>query len=132
MKTARLLVVIVGILLPVLFGHSIGDAGRELAGFLFLQGFNALTWGAILLCSLPYRHAASVWFPALSGFAPLGFCHASLNLSSDAQAPIALVFIPIYAVPVVVAGGVAGWFYDRRLTRLASKTPPPIPTLPTD
>lgn len=129
MKIARLSVVIIGILIPILFGHGIGDPGHELAVFLFFGAFNAVTWGSVLMCSLAYRHPASVWFPSLAGFIPLGIAHALLNLNSDAQAAIALVFIPIYAVPLVIIGGVAGWIYDRRLTRRAAASQP-ISTLP--
>ena len=127
MKTARILVVVIGMLLPYLarlpgmlfkgpvwFTSYLGDD----PGALVLLGVcNALCWGSILAASLTYRHARAVWFPAIAGFGFLALFHATLDLSSSSTAAIALIFIPIFSLPLVVAGWLVGLWYDRRLSR---------------
>lgn len=121
MAQARWAVVAVGLVLPYLARLPGGldwlaqyTAGG-LGGALLLSGFNAIAWGAIVAISVAYRHAASVLAPALAGFVPLAWAHASLDLASDAQAAIALVFIPVYALLPIAVGGVVGGVIDRRL-----------------
>ena len=121
MTRARWLVVLVGIALPYLARLPGGvdwlrqytDAGLD--GALLLGGFNAIAWGAVLGISFAYRHAASVLAPAVAGFGALAWAHATLDLASDAQAPIALVFLPVYALLPIAIGGVVGYAIDRRL-----------------
>lgn len=56
--------------------------------------------------SFLYKRPSSVWVPALLGFGFLAFAHYSLDLASDAQAAIALAFIPIYALIPIAIGAV--------------------------
>lgn len=125
MARARWLVVVVGILLPYLARLPDGldwlrqytavDTG--LAAHLFLGGFNAIAWGAILAISFLYRHAVSLLAPCMLGFGFLAGLHATLDLHADAQAAVALVFIPIYALLPIAVGGAIGYVIDRRLRR---------------
>jgi hypothetical protein len=120
---ARWTVVIVGILLPYLVRvprgwHLLSQyLDTSLAGALLLAGCNAIAWGAILLATLAYRHPVSVLAPALAGFGFLAYAHFGLDLASDAQAPIALVFIPIYALLPIAIGAIVGYVIDRILRR---------------
>jgi len=126
MNGARLLVVVTGVALPYMarwpgviikgpewFGQYLqgGMGGMILLGF-----FNALCWGGVLLGSLCYRHPRSVWFPLALGFALPAYGHATVDLSADAQAAVALVFIPIYSLPLVLLGWLLGLWYDRTRT----------------
>lgn len=122
-RRARLAIVLIGILLPYAARLPAGiawlkqytDAG--LNGFLFLSAFNAIAWGAILAISFLYRRSLSMAVPAVLGFGFLAWAHYTLDLNADAQAPVALVFIPIYALLPIAVGGVAGYVLDRRLRR---------------
>lgn len=123
MRAARLAVVIIGIVLPYLARVPGGTTWLRqytsggVGALLLLEGFNAIAWGAILATTFLYRRPSSVIFPALFGFGYLAYMHATLDLGSDAQAGIALIFIPIYALLPVLVGAVIGWFYDRRRRR---------------
>lgn len=119
MRKARLIVMLVGILLPYAarLPHGIGwlaqytDTG--IGAWLFLGAFNAIAWGAIIAVSLLYKRPSSLWAPALLGFGFLAFAHYSLDLAADAQAAVALVFIPIYALVPIAIGAIVGYFMDR-------------------
>ena len=125
MRNARLIVMLAGILLPYAarLPHGIGwlqqYTDMSIGAWLFLGAFNAVAWGAIVAVSLLYKRPSSVWAPALLGFGFLAFAHYSLDLASDAQAAIALVFIPIYALVPIAIGAVIGYFMDRA-TRVPS------------
>lgn len=120
MRLARTWVVLVGIALPYAARLPRGiewlrqyiDAG--LAGFAFLGAFNAIAWGAILAISFGYRRPSSLLAPALCGFGFLAWAHATLDLAADAQAGVALVFIPVYALLPIAIGGVVGYVIDRK------------------
>lgn len=124
MRTARILVVLVGILLPYAaripgtFTHGSGWLtsywGFGPGAVLFLSAFNAICWASILAATFSYRSPRSVWFPPVLGFGLPTFAHANLDLNADAQAAIALVFIPIYALPLVFAGCLLGLWFDRK------------------
>lgn len=119
MGRARWMVVLVGILLPYLarLPHGLEwlqqYTGLGLAGWLFLGALNAIAWGAILLASLLYRRPLSLLVPAVLGFAFLAYAHHGLDLSADAQAGVALVFIPLYALVPIAVGAVIGYVVDR-------------------
>lgn len=114
----------VGILLPYLarlpgvfvFGVDWFTAylGDGIGAVLFLEGLNGVCWGSILGASFTYRHARSVWFPAVLGFAFPAIAHACLDLSSDSTAAVAIVFIPLYSLPLVFLGWLLGLWFDRR------------------
>lgn len=119
MRKARVIVMLVGILLPYAarVPHGIGwltqYTDNGIGAALFLSAFNAIAWGAIILVSLLYKRASSVWAPALLGFGFLAFAHYSLDLAADAQAALGLVFIPIYALVPIAIGAIIGYFMDR-------------------
>lgn len=112
MLRARVLIAFVGVLLPYLARvPGALSAGSDwltsylqsgIWGFLFIGGFNAVAWGTLLALSFLLRKPAPLILPTVLGFAFLAYAHANLDLSSDAQAAVALVFIPIYAVPIIV------------------------------
>ena len=120
MNRARIAIVLFGLVLPYL---SRLPGGREWLGqvtyggwgaFLFMAGCSAVVWGGLLLWSLAYRRAASLWVPVLVGFGYLAWAYGSMNLRSDAQAGLGLLMIPIYSLVPVVGGGLIGLFLDRR------------------
>ena len=126
MRKARIVVVVIGVLLPFVARLPGGPdwMGQYLLGgvglLLFVSGFNAIAWGAILACSLAYRRPASLVLPALFGFAFLAWGHYEVDLRADAQASLALVFLPIYALLPIAIGGALGYLLDRHLRRAAA------------
>ena len=92
-------------------------ANISIGGWLFLGAFNAIAWGAVLALIKHYRHPAPIALPALFGFAFLAWAHSTVDLREDAQAAIALIFIPILALIPIAIGGVLGYFLDQWLQR---------------
>ncbi len=125
MTQARLLVVIIGFLLPYLARLPGGlnwlwpylDGGW--GGFVLLSGFNAIAWLSVLGISFLYQRPVSLLAPTLPGFGLLALGHYMLDLSADAQSPIALVFFPIYALVPILVGGIIGYLIDRYLRKTA-------------
>jgi len=123
MRKVQIIVAVVGILLPYAARLPHGTAWLEqytdsgLGGFLLLGGFNAIAWGAIVAIGRLYKRPESIVVPALFGFGFLAWAHSSLDLAADAQAAIALVFIPIYALLPIAVGGAIGYGVDRHLRR---------------
>ncbi|MEB2185436.1 hypothetical protein VDS18_05890 [Xanthomonas campestris pv. campestris] len=121
MRTARLLVVLVGVLLPYAARLPAGMSWlrqyseTSLGGWLFFGAFNAIAWGALLAISFAYRRPVALLLPCIFGFGPLAWAHNTLDLRADAQSAVALVFIPIYALLPIAIGGVLGYLLDRRL-----------------
>lgn len=123
MKTARLLIIVVGVLLPFLaripgaliegksWFTSYFDGG--FGGVAFIIGLHVLCWGSILLATFSYKQTTAVWFPAVFGFAFAGLSHAFLNLNSSSTAALGLVAIPLLSVPVVLIGWLLGLWYQR-------------------
>ena len=122
-NTARLIIVLIGVTLPYLARLPFGvdwlkqytDIG--LGGWIFFGVLNAVAWGAILAISFKYKRSKPLAFPCLFGFGFLAWAHGTLDLSADAQAAIALVFIPIFALLPIAVGGVIGYFIDRRASQ---------------
>lgn len=120
MRTARLIVILVGIVLPyaariprgAAWLHQYTDGGID--AWLFIAGWNAIAWVSILAISLLYRRPASLLAPTVPGFGYLAWAHHALDLNADAQAAIALIFIPIYALAPILVGGALGYAWDRR------------------
>jgi len=120
MRKARILVVLVGLLLPYAarlprgaeWLHQYTDV--SLGGWLFFGAFTAIAWGAILAVSFLYRQPVSLLVPSLLGFGFLAWAHYTLDLAADAQAAIALIFIPIVALAPILVGAAIGYFLDRR------------------
>jgi hypothetical protein len=69
-----------------------------LAWALFLGAFNLVAvCAAAAATALFYRRYLWV-LPVLAGYGFLIYAHGTLDLASDAQAPVAVVFIPVYSV----------------------------------
>lgn len=121
MRNARIIIIFVGILLPYLARLPRGMdwlqqyTDVDVSAFLFFGAFNAIAWGSILALSFLYKRTVSLYVPALFGFGFLAWVHYSLDLASDAQASIALIFIPIYALVPIAIGGIIGYILDRYL-----------------
>ena len=121
MRGARVLVACVGITLPYIARLPSGidwlkqytDSGA--GGWLLLGAFNAVAWVAILSASFAYQRTVSLLAPAILGFGFLAWAHSTLDLRADAQAAIALVFIPIYALLPIAMGAAIGYAVDRRI-----------------
>lgn len=124
MRKDRLLVILIGLLLPYLARLPKGSAwlmqylDTGAAGLLFFAGLNAIAWLAIFVVSFWYRNAYSTLAPALLGFGFLAWAHYGLDLRADAQAAIALIFIPIYALAPILIGAIIGYLIDRRLRKV--------------
>ncbi|PUA26698.1 MAG: hypothetical protein B0W54_23460 [Cellvibrio sp. 79] len=123
MLTIRIAIVIFGILLPYIARIPGGSGwlhqytGNDIGGFLFIGVFNAIAWGAVLSFTFLYKYKRSVIAPVLFGFVPLAWVHSVYDISSDAQAGVGLVFIPIYALAPIAVGGVIGYLIDRYLIK---------------
>jgi hypothetical protein len=67
----------------------------NIGGILFLSGFNAIAIGVAFASFLMLEncHIILRWLPTIAGYVLLTVLHFHLNLSSDAQAAIAVVFI---------------------------------------
>jgi hypothetical protein len=61
------------------------------------------------------------WFATILTYGYLGLKHYSLDLSADAQTAIALVFIPIYAIPVVFIAAVSGTIVSLVLSQIQNR-----------
>jgi len=122
-NTTRIIIAITGILLPYLVRLPLGGAWLaqytdiSFGGLLFFSAFNAIAWGSIIVLSFTFRRPGPLMIPCVFGFAFLGWAHQTLDLAADAQAAIALVFIPIYALLPIAFGGALGFVLDRRLSR---------------
>lgn len=120
MTASRLAIVIVGVLLPyaarlpggAAWVRQYTEAG--IGGFVFIQAFNALAWGSLLALSFRIRRPAWLLLPCLAGFGFLAWAHCRLDLAADAQAAIAVVFFPVYALVPIAVGGLAAYALDRR------------------
>jgi hypothetical protein len=125
MTVIRCLIVALGVLLPYLCGVLRAVIyGTEVAGpvldvdvesAIFFGAFNAISWGSIFLTTFTYESTMPVILPAGLGFVFDAYAYTTLDLASDAQAGIALVFIPIYSVPLIAVGWLAGICCDRYL-----------------
>ena len=119
----RIIVAIVGILLPYLVRIPRGGAWVQqytdggLGEFLLIGAFNAIAWGSIVALSFLFRKPTPLLIPCVLGFTFLAWAHYTLDLASSAQASIALIFIPIYALLPIALGGALGYVLDRRLRR---------------
>lgn len=119
MTAARIAIVFVGVLLPYAARIPLGvDWVRQytsggLGGFVLLQAFNAIAWGSLLALTSVIRRPAWLLIPCLAGFCFLAWAHAGLDLAADAQAAIALVFIPIYALAPIGIGGLVAAVFGR-------------------
>jgi hypothetical protein len=65
----------------------------------FTELFNFIPIGLAVRLLLTLKYQWGVWISILFVFAFIFFMHSQLDLSSDAQAGVALVFIPIFSIP---------------------------------
>ena len=86
-------------------------------GLLLISISNAMNWGSILLVTCYFRSASALGIAAAIGFALPVLCHATLDLSADAQSAIAIPMFPIMALPMVGLGWLLGHFINRRANR---------------
>ncbi len=125
LRRLRILMVLFGLALPYLARLPGGMdwlkqyTDVSVVGWLFLTAFNAIAVMALLGVSAAYRHRASLLAPAVAGFGFLAWAHGSLDLAADAQAAIALVFIPLLALLPIFLGGWIGSAIDKALTSRA-------------
>jgi hypothetical protein len=77
-----------------------------------------LTGSQTLLCTFRFRSARAIAVAAAVGFALLLFILATLDLSSDALAGLALIGLPFASLPVVGLGWLLGYAVE-----LASRRP---------
>ena len=107
---------LLGVALPYLARLPLihGGDGRLLKQYLdlgipgnaLLQACHAIAVGPLLLLMLLFRRRLLWLLPALAGYGFLARWHARLDLASDAQAAISLIWIPVFALPWI-AGGAA-------------------------
>ncbi len=123
MRKARLIVAVVGILLPYLARMPRGIewlkqyTDTDFGGWLFFAALNAVAWGCILALSFKYERPASLLAPCILGFGYLAWAYGTLDLSANPNAAIALVIIPFYALVPIAVGGILGYIVDRMLRR---------------
>lgn len=123
MRKARLIIVVVGIVLPYLARVPRGSewlgqyVDTGFGGWLFFSALNAIAWGFILALSFKYERPVSLLAPCILGFGFLAWAHGTLDLSANPNAAIALVIIPVYALVLIAVGGIFGYIVDRMLRR---------------
>ena len=125
LKQMRWSIAILGICMPYLaripgtFTHGaqwlISYFGDGLGAVAFFGAFNVICWGAALLATLGYRHAQSAWFPTVAALGSSAWLHSTVDLAADAQAALALVFIPFMTLPFTATGWIIGHLVDRYL-----------------
>ncbi|AWV06908.1 membrane protein [Lysobacter maris] len=120
MLKARIIVLLSGLVLPYAARLPRGSewlhqyTDQAPMAWLFLGACNAVAWSAILAVSFLYRRPSSLLAPSLPGFGFLAWAHYSLDLAADAQAAIALIFIPVFALAPILVGAAIGYLIDRR------------------
>jgi len=113
MQKTRIYIFFIGIILPYMARLPGGVTWLQqytdtsISGFLLLQLFNSITWGSILILSNFYKRSEVLLIPVMFGFGFSAISHYSIDLAADAQASLALIFIPIFSiVPVAIGGGI--------------------------
>lgn len=111
MRRARLAIALLGIMLPYLArvpGMLVGGSqwlssylAGGVSGMFLLAFFNLPVWGSLLGLSFLVRKPSPLVLPAIFGFGFVAYAHAGLDLGADAQAAVALIFIPLYALPII-------------------------------
>lgn len=93
------------------------------AGEIFLiEAFNLIPIAAAVVSALLFRR---YWLlPVGAGYGFLFVCYSLLDLASDAQAAVSLLFIPIYSLPFFFVGGIvaAGLWLKDRYSRTPTKS----------
>ncbi|MEZ0223523.1 MAG: hypothetical protein ACAH83_03135 [Alphaproteobacteria bacterium] len=122
MKKFRYSLVIFGLLLPYLaripgipfkgIDWLTSMAGKGLGSMLFFAAFNTICWGPIYALAGTFKKPRYALFPAAFGFAFPLYAYVTIDLASSSTAAIALIFIPIYSVPLTLIGWMAGKYYE--------------------
>lgn len=114
--------------LPAIFSRP--DGGSFFRSFLSPGGIavvevpNLLIWVPILVGTFAFRYLRSAVIATLTGVAFPACAYYAISFSTDAQTPIAYLFIPIYSLPFIVMGWLAGFAIDlffRRRHRALTK-----------
>ena len=66
-----------------------------------------------VLATFTFRKPATAWYPAVFALASSAWLHSLTDLSSDAQAAIALVILPFYTIPFTATGWIIGLIVER-------------------
>lgn len=127
MNTARVLIALIGVLLPFAVRLLGGIdwlrqyTDNDPSGLLFISAMNAPPWLTLLGLTFLYRTPVAMVAPCVLTFGFLAWANFSIDLLSDAQAAIGLVFFPILAIPFLAVGALVGYVIDRARTQRHSK-----------
>ncbi len=79
-----------------------------------MAAVNALTWGTVLFAVRSFKdNPQFAWFPIVFGF-PLPLAvYLTLDLGASSTASLALVFGPIWSVPLTLLGWGVGKMLER-------------------
>ena len=77
---------------------------RTFGAALLIGAFNMIPVVVLVTIGTKAKKIFDYWCGVIACYGFLFIFHASLDLSSDAQASIALLFIPIYSIPVIYIG----------------------------
>jgi len=142
MDAARIIIVIVGVLVPylarIVFPYIMPEilvsqrfpglvhtpaqwlkqyTDTGLAGHLFLSALNLIPIAALVLLSFDYKSPWSLLIPSVLGLGFLAHEHGTLDLASSSTASLGLLFIPIWALLPILIGAVIGYAVDKWLIR---------------
>lgn len=117
-RTIRISIVVIGLLLPYLVRVPFGlqwlmqyvETGA--LGFCFISGLNLPTLGLLIGFSYLYQYRSSLILPCLVAFALQAIGHAEIDLSSDAQASLAWIILPIITLIPTLASLLICWLVD--------------------
>lgn len=87
--------------------------GDNLFAPFFFGAFNAVCWVPVIVGSRLYKLPSSIWYPAVGALASSAVMHATVDLSADAQAALALVVIPFLTLPFSATGWIIGYIVER-------------------
>lgn len=82
----------------------------HLASLAFFHTLNAIGWLPVLLAARIAGQGVWDWPPLVTGDGFLALAYATLDLSADAQAAIAWLFIPLISIPFTFAALALGCF----------------------
>jgi hypothetical protein len=133
MSLARVRIVLIGVLLPyaarlpgvLIHGPDwfMSYVRVGLGGIAFMQSFNAISWGSLVLLSYLLRRPQALVAPSLLGLGFVAFAHSGVDLGRDAQSAVAMVFIPIYSLPIVGVTFVLSFLACERGARREPRNP---------
>lgn len=122
-KSLQLKIAMVGILLPYVVRLPKGFEWLQqytdngFLGNMLLGVLNAIPWSLMAWASGAFRNRELALVPCVFGFGVLTWGHYTLDLTANANAPIGLVIIPLYAAVAVAVGTGVGLAVDRIVMR---------------